>query len=41
MTEIIQCDNLDEAIELYNQLGYRLDMIKPADAPREIGRAHV
>ena len=35
MTEIIQCDNLDEAIERYNQLGYRLDMIKPADAPRE------
>ena len=32
----ISCDNLDEAIERYtNDLGYRLDMIKPADAPRE------
>ncbi len=36
MTDAIQCDNLDEAIEHYTkQLGYRLDMIRPADAPRE------
>ena len=33
---IISCDDLDEAIEHYTkQLGYRLDMIVPADAPRE------
>lgn len=32
---IFTCNNLDEAIEQYNQLGYRLDMIFPADAPRE------
>ena len=31
----ISCENLDEAIEQYKQLGYRLDMICPADAPRE------
>ena len=32
----IPCDDLDEAIDHYTkQLGYRLDMIKPADAPRE------
>lgn len=36
MTDVIQCDNLDEAIAHYTkQLGYRLDMICPADAPRE------
>lgn len=29
------CDNLDEEIEQYMKLGYRLDMIFPADAPRE------
>lgn len=30
------CENLDEAISDYtNNLGYRLDMIVPADAPRE------
>ncbi len=34
--EEITCTNLDEAIEHYTkQLGYRLDMIFPADAPRE------
>lgn len=34
-SEII-CTNLDETIEHYTkQLGYRLDMIFPADAPRE------
>ena len=33
---IITCTNLDDAIDHYtNRLGYRLDMIKPADAPRE------
>ena len=33
---IITCENLDEAIDHYTkQLGYRLDMIKPADSPRE------
>lgn len=32
---IIACQNLDEAIDKYtNQLGYRLDMIVPADSPR-------
>lgn len=36
MTESISCDDLDAAIEHYTtDLGYRLDMIKPADAPRE------
>ncbi len=31
-----QCSDLDEAIDHYtNELGYRLDMIAPADAPRE------
>ncbi|MFZ1700526.1 MAG: hypothetical protein WAU71_06870, partial [Pyrinomonadaceae bacterium] len=35
MTETIQCDNLDAAIEEYKTRGYRLDMICPADAPRE------
>ena len=36
MTDVIECDNLDEAIEYYTkQPGYRLDMICPADAPRE------
>ncbi len=35
MTAAITCDNLDEAIEQYKQQGYRLDMIKPADAPCE------
>lgn len=36
MSENIPCDDLDEAIEHYTkQLGYRLDMITPADAPRE------
>ena len=29
------CDNLEEAIEQHQELGYRLDMIFPADAPRE------
>ena len=33
---VIACQNLDEAIDKYtNQLGYRLDMIVPADSPRE------
>lgn len=32
---IIACDNLDEAIQKYSELGYRLDMIFPADSPRE------
>ena len=32
----INCDDLNEAIEHYtNALGYRLDMIFPADSPRE------
>lgn len=31
----IDCTNLDEAIEQHKQRGYRLDMIFPADAPRE------
>lgn len=32
---IIPCDDLDEAIKEYTDLGYRLDMIFPADSPRE------
>ncbi len=35
MSDAISCDNLDEAIERYQALGYRLDMIFPADNPRE------
>ena len=36
MEAVITCEDLDEAIDHYtNQLGYRLDMIKPADAPSE------
>lgn len=32
----IDCDNLDEAIDQYTKhLGYRLDMLMPADEPRE------
>lgn len=31
----IPCDDLDEAIQKYTELGYRLDMIFPADSPRE------
>lgn len=34
MKKII-CTNLDEAIKQHEQHGYRLDMIFPADAPRE------
>ncbi len=33
--EEINCDNLDAAIEEYKTRGYRLDMIFPADNPRE------
>jgi len=34
--ETITCGDLDEAIERYtHEFGYRLDMIMPADAPRE------
>src|SRR5689334_13238757 len=33
--ETVQCDDLDETIAHYAGLGYRLDMVKPADAPRE------
>ena len=36
MTDTLHCDDLDTAIERYtNELGYRLDMIFPADSPRE------
>ena len=35
ISDFTTCNNLDEAIEQYKQLGYRLDMIKPADAPNE------
>ncbi len=36
MSKIIPCDDVDEAIVHYTkQLGYRLEMITPADAPRE------
>jgi quercetin dioxygenase-like cupin family protein len=34
ITNTISCDNLDEAIDHYTKhLGYRLDMVVPADAP--------
>ncbi|MEQ1605300.1 MAG: cupin domain-containing protein [Pyrinomonadaceae bacterium] len=33
--DAIICDNLDESIEQHKDLGYRLDMIFPADSPRE------
>ena len=33
--ESISCDDIDEAIEQYEARGYRLDMIFPADNPRE------
>lgn len=33
---MIYCENLDEAIARYAKLGYRLDMITPADSPREV-----
>lgn len=32
---VIECDDLDAAIEQYKALGYRLDMIFPADNPRD------
>ncbi len=35
MLETITCENLDQAIERYVSRGYRLDMIFPADDPRE------
>ncbi len=31
----ILCDDLDKAIEHYQSMGYRLDMIFPADSPRK------
>lgn len=31
-----QCDDLDREIESLQKDGFRLDMIKPADAPREV-----
>ena len=32
---VLGCDDLDEAIELFTaELGFRLDMITPADDPR-------
>lgn len=34
--EAIQCNDLDEAMAEYSKLGYRLDMITPADSPREV-----
>ena len=36
MSDIIPCDNLEKAVDHYTKiLGYRLDVIAPADAPRE------
>jgi quercetin dioxygenase-like cupin family protein len=33
----VKCNNLEEAVdEFVNNLGYRLDMIIPADSPREV-----
>jgi quercetin dioxygenase-like cupin family protein len=34
--QTLNCDNLDRAISEYLDLGYRLDMITPADSPREV-----
>lgn len=34
--EIIHCSNIDDAITEYSKLGYRLEMIMPADSPREV-----
>jgi quercetin dioxygenase-like cupin family protein len=35
-SNIIQCDDLNQAVDHYTKtLGYRLEMITPADAPRE------
>jgi quercetin dioxygenase-like cupin family protein len=31
---VVKCADLDAAIEFYNALGFRMDMIMPADAPR-------
>ena len=31
----IPCDDLDEALQRYKEMGYRLNMIFPADSPRE------
>src|SRR5882724_5646029 len=31
----IPCDDLETVIESHRALGFRLDMIKPADSPRE------
>ena len=33
---LVQCDDLDLAIAEHESLGYRIDMIMPADAPREV-----
>lgn len=32
---VVICDDLGQAIHLYRDMGYRLDMIFPADSPRE------
>lgn len=32
----IECDDLDEAMAFYTDMGFRLDMIMPADSPREV-----
>jgi mannose-6-phosphate isomerase-like protein (cupin superfamily) len=36
MADSRECDDLEKEIESLLQDGYRLDMIKPADAPREV-----
>src|SRR6185503_21188854 len=36
MTETLQCVDLDKEIEQLLRDGYRLDMIMPADLPREV-----
>ena len=35
MIESVNCEDLPAAVAAYEAEGYRLDMIKPADAPRE------
>ncbi|MGE3465445.1 MAG: hypothetical protein AB7J13_00815 [Pyrinomonadaceae bacterium] len=32
---LVRCNDLDEALHSFKELGYRLDMIFPADSPRE------
>ena len=33
---VVHCEDLDQSVAEYQKLGYRLDMITPADSPREV-----